>query len=294
MISVNKKNVAPEILQVKAERIRKLALKEGNKHKFSSRYYGHPSVKKKLVEIYCNKCAYCESSISEGAPLQVEHYRPKKNLIEDINHPGYYWLAYEWTNLLLSCPSCNRSKSNRFPIMGKRVKSPQNDHKEWKIDSESFILEKPLLYNPEFDNLENQFKFFIDGSISGKGKNKRSAESIRICNLNRENLKAARKKEVETFISEILDIERKVFIILNYLKKKDDLTRDNFHNIIELEFNPLFQKLLKAMQADHTYSCLWRYIFNNFKIFIINNLPGKEYQNILYYAFNRYFSNEKT
>jgi uncharacterized protein (TIGR02646 family) len=293
MIRIIKKSIPPEILQTKAENLRIKALKECKKHKFYSRYYGHPSVKKKLLEIYCNKCAYCESSISEGAALQVEHYRPKKNLMEDMNHPGYYWLAYEWTNLLLSCPSCNRSKSNSFPIMGERVKSPQNDHKEWHINSESFISEKPLLINPEFDNLEKQFKFYIDGSIAGEDKNRRSEETIRICNLNRENLRAARKEEIETFISEILDIEHKVYVILNYLKNNNDLTRDNFHNVIELEFNPLFQKLMKAMQKEHKYACLWRYIFNNFKEFIIKQFSRKEYQDMVYYAFNRYFSNKK-
>ena len=38
------------------------------------------------------------------------------------------------------------------------------------------------------------------------------------------NLRAARKEEIETFISEILDIEHKVYVILNYLKNINDLT----------------------------------------------------------------------
>ncbi|ETR69086.1 MAG: hypothetical protein OMM_09902 [Candidatus Magnetoglobus multicellularis str. Araruama] len=116
-----------------------------------------------------------------------------------------------------------------------------------RIIKESIPPEKPLLFNPEFDKLEKQFKFYIDGSIAGEDKNRRSEETIRICNLNRENLRAARKEEIETFISEILDIEHKVYVILNYLKNNNDLTRDNFHNVIELEFNPLFQKRMKAM-----------------------------------------------
>jgi len=140
---------------------------------------------------------------------------------------------------------------------------------------------------------ERCLKFYIDGSIAGEDKNRRSEETIRICNLNRENLRAARKEEIETFISEILDIEHKVYVILNYLKNNNDLTRDNFHNVIELEFNPLFQKRMKAMQKEHKYACLWRYIFNNFKEFIIKQFSRKEYQDMVYYAFNRYFSNKK-
>jgi hypothetical protein len=46
---------------------------------------------------------------------------------KEFEHPGYYWLAYEWTNLLPSCYDCNSfrrhgtmkagpGKNERFPV----------------------------------------------------------------------------------------------------------------------------------------------------------------------------------
>ena len=40
---------------------------------------------------YNHKCAYCE----RVTKADVEHYRPKKKVSEDADHPGYYWLCYE-------------------------------------------------------------------------------------------------------------------------------------------------------------------------------------------------------
>ena len=71
---------------------------------------------------FFGKCAYCESYIVDFQHGDIEHFRPKKGVtdendnvvfIKDENgqqnpHPGYYWLAYDWTNLLLSCTACNQ------------------------------------------------------------------------------------------------------------------------------------------------------------------------------------------
>ena len=66
---------------------------------------------------FFGKCAYCEDRIVSTQPGDIEHYRPKgcvtnedgSRVMVDANggkkvpHPGYYWLAYEWTNLLYAC-----------------------------------------------------------------------------------------------------------------------------------------------------------------------------------------------
>src|SRR5688572_3095567 len=65
---------------------------------------------------FYGKCAYCESKVITTSPDYVEHFRPKKG-VNDINnvvitipsganqvpHPGYYWLSYNWENLLPTC-----------------------------------------------------------------------------------------------------------------------------------------------------------------------------------------------
>src|SRR5215468_8122036 len=75
-----------------------------------------------LNRLFRNKCAYCEEKLS-GQPGDVEHFRPKGRVCDatfrqvfidhprwgrNIAHPGYYWLAYDWDNLLPSCADCNR------------------------------------------------------------------------------------------------------------------------------------------------------------------------------------------
>ena len=62
------------------------------------------------------RCAYCEGRNSAGEFGDAEHYRPKGEVTENrkpISHPGYYWLAYEWYNLLLSCKKCNSKHPDR-------------------------------------------------------------------------------------------------------------------------------------------------------------------------------------
>ena len=63
-------------------------------------------VRDKLNEYYHHKCAYCETG---GGKADIEHYRPKGSVKEEDTHSGYYWLAYEWSNLIPSCVKCSIS-----------------------------------------------------------------------------------------------------------------------------------------------------------------------------------------
>ena len=80
--------------------------KKGN---YSSSRYGHNIVRKELEYLYLGKCCYCETKINPVSTAHVEHFRPKSK-ITGVNKNGYYWLGYEWSNLLLACPSCNGIK----------------------------------------------------------------------------------------------------------------------------------------------------------------------------------------
>ena len=113
---------------------------------------------------FFGKCVYCEEIIYRGQHGDVEHFRPK-GAVDDINfkriqigkgksrrnHPGYYWLVYEWKNLVPACTLCNSvstkhskgekiGKWNRFPVVGKHAIEPGKES-----------LEKPLLINPASD-----------------------------------------------------------------------------------------------------------------------------------------------
>lgn len=92
--------------------------------------YRDPDVKNGLKRLFNEKCAYCETRVLHAQPGDVEHFRPKAavdtkikgiaNLSAKVKapppakekiKPGYYWLAADWNNLLLSCNTCNRKST---------------------------------------------------------------------------------------------------------------------------------------------------------------------------------------
>lgn len=80
---------------------------------------GYNCVAMPLWTMQHHKCCYCELII----PLSyndVEHYRPKAKADRSpgcTTDHGYWWLAFHWENLLISCAGCNRSaKKTRFPL----------------------------------------------------------------------------------------------------------------------------------------------------------------------------------
>jgi 5-methylcytosine-specific restriction endonuclease McrA len=161
MVHIDKNETPPiGLTDSKWDKIKADLLIEKNDHEANSKCYRDTTLGG-LVKLYFNKCACCERS--RGEELQVDHYRPKKarqNKDKIIyNHSGYYWLAYEWSNLMPLCSSCNQSKSNYFPLKdeAKRVTSPS--HQLAYNSKELYAHEEPLFVNPEIDlQPEKHFK----------------------------------------------------------------------------------------------------------------------------------------
>jgi uncharacterized protein (TIGR02646 family) len=111
---------------------------------------------------FYGKCAYCERAIGNQHG-DVEHFRPKGGVADKDNkmiedHPGYYWLAYDWQNLLISCITCNQiMKGSHFPVI--------NDNHARK--PEEIPDEIPLLINPvsgfDEDDPAKHFRINIEG-----------------------------------------------------------------------------------------------------------------------------------
>lgn len=78
---------------------------------FTFKAYKQKDVVKALNTLFHGKCAYCESKINSVQPTDVEHFRPKSRVASCPTHPGYWWLAANWDNLLASCIDCNRRRS---------------------------------------------------------------------------------------------------------------------------------------------------------------------------------------
>ena len=62
-----------------------------------------------------HKCCYCEVIVAKRGN-DVEHFRPAVS-VQKTSERGYWWLAWNWDNLLFSCPACNRyEKNDLFPL----------------------------------------------------------------------------------------------------------------------------------------------------------------------------------
>jgi uncharacterized protein (TIGR02646 family) len=229
-------------------------------------------VRIKLSAVYHDKCAYCESKDH----LEIEHYRPKGKVSKDNEHKGYYWLAYEWSNLLLACRGCNNgkdAKGTKFPldVGGKRVYSPPNDRSQWVSDSETCLNEKPLLLNPEIDTPEDQLEFLYDGLVreiegkkEGEGK-ERGKETIIICNLNRDSLRLNKRKK-------IIDETIRDLIYQSYqLHKRCDNIESIDMNDFRLAYRLIFNKIKLGMESKSEFSRLYFYFYNNFNDFLDEN-----------------------
>src|SRR3990172_6324936 len=192
MIKIDKDNIdTPNILNsVTTKQWIEKALQEKEGHKARDHIYGHETVLKILKTIYNNKCGYCESRLGISSLLEIDHYRPKNSVSKNSQHPGYYWLSYEWTNLISSCKICNSKKGTQFPIEdeSKRVMTHQKDMAQWKPDSSSFLSEKPLLLNPEIDQPDNHLEVNVNGEICKKNESIYAETTIKVCNLNRDEL----------------------------------------------------------------------------------------------------------
>jgi uncharacterized protein (TIGR02646 family) len=195
MIHIDRAQVeTPRILLSRqAEEARKRAWDAYNRAKIQERIdfdYGiihHKEVMDALQLLFHQKCAYCESPIGGTQPVDVEHFRPRLraiNLDGKIDPYHYFWLAYEWANLLPVCSECNRSKGSRFPVKKERTSVGNG------VDG--LEGEEALLLDPCLDAPEQHLVFSSDGLVtSGTEKGR---VSIEIFGLNRPDLVAARKE----------------------------------------------------------------------------------------------------
>lgn len=253
-----------------------------NTHKFDSSYYAKGALAE-LKTIYKNKCGYCETNHEAGATFRVDHFRPKRKVKDDAVHLGYYWLGYEWSNLILSCESCNGKKSNRFPLAigGVRVSTPLLNlnglpKKQYSfVSSTLYQKEKALLLNPEIDEVEKELIFLPSGRV--KGMTDKGIETVKVCCLNRDPLFIARKK----IISEnIKDIKK---CLDNYLSTLDK-------NMLKYQLKDIFDKISTLKFKNKSYSRLGWFMFYKFDLFFINKFGSKQ-KSVLKKAFELYKGN---
>ena len=162
--------------------------------------------------VFHRKCAYCEALVTAIYPGDGEHYRPKGNVTvkaqgkkQPITHPatgvkhsGYYWLAYDWRNLLPACFECNNAKSDQFPVGHSHV------HDAAPEPSELDLNEGPLLLYPYVDDPEKYLVFGEFGIVAAKDGNPRGLATIEVFDLNREALVDDRHRLQEKVVSPLI------------------------------------------------------------------------------------------
>lgn len=243
----------------------------------ASSLYSAESVKERLDLIYNGKCAFCEHK-PVGSPPQVEHYRPKDG-IKYTTHKGYYWLAYEWSNLLLACGNCNSAKGTNFPIANAQGRVPgpvllasgKIDEKCNSISNNPLANELPILINPEVTNPAKHLVFTPSGELVGLTAE--GIESARIYDLNRDELYInGRKKKRD-------DIERMLITRLNrYINGERNAiyVLEDLTDIIE-------ENIVRPILLNDSFSAYFKEMLYSFDDFFV--IGNKRASTLLRFAF---------
>jgi len=151
-------------------------------------------IKKELLKMCNSKCAYCESKLGVISDGDIEYFRPKtgaRGLNPDEYAPKHYWwLAYEWDNLVIACQICNQKyKRDYFPLESETLRSRIG------ATGTELLLEQSLLIDPTNEDPSDHIEFAENGyaiELSKKGK-----VTIEILGLNRTELVENRKNVAE-------------------------------------------------------------------------------------------------
>jgi hypothetical protein len=216
-------------------------------------YSGQKNYYASLNGMFFGKCAYCETSIFQGFSGDIEHFRPKGN-VKDSNgrtaktkinnieteHPGYYWLAYNSQNLLLSCELCNRPNKQRSSdnrTIGKHDFFPlETDFRASKPGDE--VNELPSLLNPLLDNPDDHLKIDETGVLTFTTS--RGDKTIRLLGLNERDLPNARREKY-------LEVRR---LVIDWY---GEVARRNTQSA-----NDLLEKINKIKKGNGTYTIIAR------------------------------------
>ena len=271
------------------------ALKEKENHKFASYHYRDGCLAD-LQHLYHYKCAYCETD-SSGSSLQVEHFRGKdkniRNTKDTNDRHAYYWLAYEWSNLLLICSDCNGAKSDYFPLAadGVRVLVPVTNaagelvatldttdnflYFEHQLhDAPHFLDEKALLLNPEVDVVEEHY--IINSEGEWKALTEKAKKTKEICKLDRPKLIFYRKKCIIDFVN----------LLKKHLKAYfEKITqKDAFEWYINHEFSDLKTKITPQKPYSRTY---W-FMFYKFEKVVLPHIKNDDHKKLVLDLFNNF------
>jgi len=124
-------------------------------------------------------------------------------------HPGYYWLTYDWSNLYPSCTHCNQRRKDKprwgdlryAETGGKMDQFPLEDENSRALSHEDDITrEKNLLIDPCNDDPEKYLCYDITGQILPIEDNNKGESTIDIYHLKQRRLKKRRRDKINAVI----------------------------------------------------------------------------------------------
>lgn len=150
-------------------------------------------LKKFLHVAFHGKCGYCEIKIESQELGTVDRYRPNNGVRDnkEFYQDLYWWLTFEWDNLIYACKECNQYKGNYFPVRGVRASNEKDDYKN----------EHRMLLNPYLDETDKHFNYLHSNDGYIDALTDEGHQTIELLRLNRTNLlegrRNARKEIIE-------------------------------------------------------------------------------------------------
>jgi len=159
-------------------------------------------LKNHLHKVFHGKCGYCETKIESPSAGTVDRFRPHNGVRDknDYHQDLYWWLTFEWDNLIYCCKACNQYKANYFPIKGQRAFNDKDDLSQ----------EQKSLLNPCVDDLEKHFSYDRMGYIHSETYE--GNQTIELLRLDRTSLiesRQAARKEIVDIIENIVQNDTK-------------------------------------------------------------------------------------
>ena len=152
---------------------------------FAKYSYLWSDVKEYYRQISHEKCWYCETKT--GRMLgSIDHYRPKGR-VTGTDHPGYWWLAFEWRNWRFCCELCNSKttdyatgivggKGHDFSLVGNH-----ENRRVWhECDYEDLLKEDPMLLDPTDSEDPDLLTFTSDGRPGPAMDDKTTIDYLRV------------------------------------------------------------------------------------------------------------------
>jgi uncharacterized protein (TIGR02646 family) len=253
--------------------------------------YKGEDVLEALEGLFHGKCAYCEGNIGVVADTDVEHFRPKAKVDQCSDHLGYWWLAADWSNLLASCPLCNRSRRHRIyePGMsraellasarksaGKASSFPLSDPSKYaKKEGDVLAEEDPLLIDPTSRDPSTHLTWISGGewsliapSLTAGVLDEYGLASVHTYGLNRQKLVEARTAHRRRMMLLVDQAEKE---LVRAAQTEDAATRAELVHSAQAIFRAIDEAYCRpenefSMMARALFDSEWKRLIQQFEV----------------------------